>query len=119
MKAQFVNSIWVTAAVDMIHHYPLAPAPVDFLMHPHRHLFKFKVWIEVKHDDREIEFLMFKQLVEGCLSVIKQRYNKSSLSCEMISDELYRLITKTYDDRTISIEVSEDGENGSYKTYPV
>ena len=38
-------------------------------------------------------------------------------SCEMISDDLYVAITKKYPGRDITINVSEDGENGSYAVY--
>ena len=33
-------------------------------------------------------------------------------SCEMIADELYTKIAERYPNRDVSIEVSEDGENG-------
>jgi len=38
-------------------------------------------------------------------------------SCEMMSDELYETIKAKYPDREIWIEVSEDGENGSFIKY--
>ena len=31
----------------------------------HRHIFHFKVWIEVFHDDRDIEFIQFKRWLEN------------------------------------------------------
>lgn len=114
--------IWVTFQKEGIHKYPAALtdpnlADVSFLGHPHRHMFKFKVWIEVFHDDRDLEFIQFKRWLEAM-------YGDGTLeldfkSCEMISDALYEQITTKYPGRHITIEVSEDGENGSFAEYPV
>lgn len=38
-------------------------------------------------------------------------------SCEMISNDLHYNITTEYPNRAIWIEVSEDGENGSFIKY--
>ena len=45
------KSIWVTFQKEGIHKYPDAPDEVDFLRYPHRHMFHFKVQIEVYNDD--------------------------------------------------------------------
>ncbi len=117
--------IWVTFRKEGIHKYPAAltdPAlatgdeyDVSFLGHPHRHIFHFRVWISVTHNDRDIEFIQFKRWLE-------KLYNESTLtldykSCEMMSDELYDTISAKYPGREIWIEVSEDGENGSFIKY--
>ena len=88
---------------------------VSFLGYPHRHIFHFKVWIEVFHDDRDIEFIQFKRWLENMYSegTLKLDYK----SCEMMSDDLYIQITKRYPGRKIEIDVSEDGENGSHAVY--
>ncbi len=114
--------IWVTFRKEGIHMYPAAATDpklktgdeydVSFLATPHRHIFHFKVYIEVFHDDRDIEFIQFKRWLE-------KLYNESTLtlnykSCEMISDDLYAQISARYPDREVWIEVSEDGENGSF-----
>ena len=39
-------------------------------------------------------------------------------SCEMMSDDLYKQITDKYPGREVHIEISEDGENGAFITYP-
>jgi hypothetical protein len=117
--------IWVTFRKEGIHKYPAAltdPAlatgdeyDVSFLGYPHRHIFHFRVWISVTHNDRDIEFIQFKRWLE-------KLYNESTLtldykSCEMMSDELYDTISAKYPGREIWIEVSEDGENGSFIKY--
>ena len=85
---------------------------VSFLAYPHRHIFHFRVWIDVFHNDRDIEFIQFKrwleQLYSGPESVLQLDYK----SCEMIADDLYLQITARYPNRSVWIEVSEDGENG-------
>jgi hypothetical protein len=117
--------IWVTFQKEGIHKYPAAlndpklatgdEYDVSFLGYPHRHIFHFRVWIEVFHDDRDIEFIQFKRWLENL-------YKDGTLeldfkSCEMISDDLYLQILERYPGRNVQIEVSEDGENGSQTFY--
>ena len=115
------SMIWVTFRREGIHKYPAALeeeklADVSFLGYPHRHMFHFKVWIQVRHNDREIEFIQFKRWLESLYGddIIQLDYK----SCEMISDDLYGQISAKYPGRFVEIEVSEDGENGSLITYP-
>jgi len=119
------SAIWVTFAKEGIHKYPAAledpnlatgdEYDVSFLGYPHRHVFKFRVTIQVFHDDRDIEFIQFKRWME-------KLYAESTLqldykSCEMIADELYEQISTRYPGRDVEIEVSEDGENGCINNY--
>tara|TARA_B100001287_G_C22684670_1_gene532574 strand:- start:3507 stop:4016 length:510 start_codon:yes stop_codon:yes gene_type:complete len=112
--------IWVTFQKEGIHKYPAAlddpklatgdEYDVSFLGYPHRHIFHFKVSIEVFHDDRDIEFIQFKRWLE-------KLYNEGTVqldykSCEMMADELYDHISKKHPGRSVKINVSEDGENG-------
>ena len=120
------NMIWVTFRKEGIHMYPAAatnPAlatgdeyDVSFLGTPHRHIFHFKVYIEVFHDDRDIEFIQFKRWLEKCYSDGTLELNHKS--CEMISRDLHATITARYPDREIWIDVSEDGENGCLIQFP-
>jgi len=109
------NYIWITAQKEMLHHYPGAPDEVDYLKYLHRHIFHFKVYIEVFHDNRDVEFIMFKHKVEEYLEHVKQKLLKKS--CEMMSDYLHDLLLQDYPGRKMMISVSEDKENGSFKTY--
>jgi hypothetical protein len=113
--------IWVTLQKEGIHKYPGADTDpslatgdeydVSFLGYPHRHLFHFRVAIQVFHNDREIEFIQFKRWLENSFTngVLQLNYK----SCEMICDDLYQMIANRYPDRDIEITVSEDGENGA------
>jgi hypothetical protein len=117
--------IWVTFQKEGIHKYPAALTDpslatgdeydVSFLGYPHRHIFHFKVWIEVTHNDRDIEFIQFKRWLENLYkdAILNLDYK----SCEMMSDDLYEIINKRYPGREVWIEVSEDGENGSFIKY--
>ena len=121
------RKIWVTFRKEGIHKYPAAATDpnlctageydVSFLANAHRHIFHFRVWIDVFHNDRDIEFIQFKRWLEGL-------YNKDILqldfkSCEMISDDLYLQIAERYPDRAVWIEVAEDGENGALIKYEI
>lgn len=109
------KTIWVTFRKEGIHCYPDAPEGVEFLKHPHRHMFHFNVEIEVFHDDRDIEFILFKRELESL-------YQEGTLqldykSCEMIADDLATYIHREYPHRKLTITVSEDGENGATLYY--
>ena len=122
------SKIWVTFRKEGIHCYPAAatdPAlatgdeyDVSFLGTPHRHIFHFKIGIQVFHDDRDIEFIQFKRWLENLYSGKESVLQLNYKSCEMISDDLFTQIASRYNRREIFIEVSEDGENGSIKHYP-
>ena len=117
--------IWVTFRKEGIHKYPAAlddPSlatgdeyDVSFLGYPHRHIFHFKVEIEVFHDDRDIEFIQFKRWLEKLYA--EKTLALDYKSCEMISDDLYTHIAAKYPGRAVTIEVSEDGENGGILQY--
>lgn len=117
--------IYVTFQKEGIHKYPAAatdPAlatggwdDVSFLGVPHRHIFHFKVAISVVHNDRDIEFIQFKRWLEKLYSENTLQLNFKS--CEMIAEDLYTVINDKYPNRTVSIEVSEDGENGAILTW--
>lgn len=119
------NQIWVTFKKEGIHKYPAALDDpklatggwddVSFLGYPHRHIFHFRVGVEVFQNDRDIEFIQFKRWLERLYddSVLKLDYK----SCEMICDDLANLINTQYPGRKIEVEVSEDGENGAIGYY--
>jgi len=92
-----------------------------FLGYPHRHIFHFRVQIEVFHDDRDIEFIQFKRWLERLYSTVDSNTAVLDLdykSCEMIADDLYNEISAKYPGRFVVIDVSEDGENGCQIVYP-
>ena len=120
-----MRSIWVTFSKEGIHFYPGAdtnPATatgdeyyVSFLGYKHRHIFHFKVWIEVFHDDRDIEFIQFKSWLESLYNEDVIELNNKS--CEMIGDDLATQIQDRYHGRWLKISVAEDNENGCEMEY--
>jgi hypothetical protein len=114
------RQIWITFRKEGIHKYPAAAedprlADVSFLANEHRHIFHFRVSIDVFHNDRDIEFIQFKRWCEGLYSTDTLILDYKS--CEMIADDLYVQIGSKYPERNVTIEVSEDGENGCAITY--
>jgi len=119
------RKIWVTFRKEGIHKYPAAatdPAlatgdeyDVSFLANEHRHIFHFRVWIDVFHNDRDIEFIQFKRWLENLYS--KDVLQLDFKSVEMLADDLYINIAARYAKRAVWIEVSEDGENGCLIKY--
>jgi hypothetical protein len=125
------RTIWVTFSKEGIHMYPGADTDpklatgdwddVSFLGYPHRHIFHFKVWIEVFHDDRDIEFIQFKRWLERLYEEVESSTCVLQLnhkSCEMIADDLALVIQKKYPGRWLKISVAEDNENGCEMEYP-
>jgi len=125
IKVAAHRTIFVTFQKEGIHRYPAAatdPAlatgdeyDVSFLANPHRHIFHFRVTIDVFHNDRDIEFIQFKRWLENLYrdSILALDYK----SCEMMADDLYLQIAQRYPNRCVTIEVSEDGENGCSIAY--
>ena len=121
------RQIWITWQKEGIHKYPAAatdPAlatgdeyDVSFLASPHRHMFHFRVWIDVFHNDRDVEFIQFKRWCESLYSGHGAVLSLDYKSCEMMADDLYIQIASRYPNRVVWIEVSEDGENGALIKY--
>lgn len=132
IKEAAQRQIWITFKKEGIHKYPAALTDpmlvtgdeydVSFLGYPHRHIFHFRVWIDVFHNDRDIEFIQFKRWLENLFRATGPNNTSSVLSldyksCEMIADDLYLQIAARYPGRSVWIEVAEDGENGCLIKY--
>jgi hypothetical protein len=112
--------IWITFRKEGIHKYPQAATDprlatgdwldVSFLGTPHRHIFHFRVEMEVFHDNRDVEFIQAKRIMERWYAdgTLQLDYK----SCEMMAKDLYNKLIAQWPDRSYAIEVSEDGENG-------
>jgi len=83
-----------------------------YLESPHRHMFHIEVKKAVFHDNRDVEFIVFKRKVKKYL---KTKYydeafdlcNFKNKSCEMLAKELLDKFNLTY------CSVFEDNENGA------
>ena len=105
----------VRLQIDGEHKFPAAKElfpEVAFLSDPHRHMFHIEAKKEVFHDDRDVEFIMFKRDIQD---FFKQMYYESekrthvfgAMSCEMIA----KVVMNQFDCK--SVTVWEDLENGA------
>lgn len=122
IKTNAKRWIWVTFQKVGYHRYPLAATAteledVSYLGNVHRHLFKFKVKIEIFHNDRDIEF---HQALKYCESLFESNtIDIDYKSVEMLADDLFDHLSQRYRNRNIHIEVSEDGECGCQIEYNI
>jgi hypothetical protein len=123
MTIHALTFIWTTFQVEGLHHWPDATGPtatdgetalrINYLQQPHRHIFHFKVQIEVTAS-REIEFIQLKQdLIHAAKGLLRPDWS-APCSCEQIAMHMLHYLLQVYGtDRRYIIEVSEDGENGA------
>ncbi len=94
-----------------IHNWPTCNIPeVEYLKHPHRHIFHITCEVNVLHNDRDKEFIVLKHDVEAFLKRQFPSGNLGSTSCE----QLAQMLMSKFD--LDMCEVSEDGENGARVT---
>lgn len=115
------RTIFVTFQKEGVHMYPGADTDpklatgdwddVSFLGVLHRHIFHFRVEIDVEHNDRDIEFIQFKRWLERLYS--QETLQLDYKSCEMIAEDLAGEISQKYPNRAFNVTVSEDNENGA------
>ena len=110
--------IRVRTEFEGFHYYPNAGAidpRIEFLEHPHRHMFKVEVKISVDHLDRELEFFLVKWDLQNYL----KESNMDHKSCEMIATDILEqhLLPKYGETRYYEIVVSEDGESDGIIEY--
>jgi hypothetical protein len=106
------QTIWVTWQSVGFHCYPHAPPEVNYLSFKHRHIFHFRVELEVHPGiDRELEFHMVRT------ALITHTLNRIDLedcgSCESLCSILTSICQVQYPNRMYSITVSEEGECGA------
>ena len=109
------TNVVVKLQVEGLHNWPDAKnvfPEVAFLSDLHRHMFHITCKKRVNHDDRDVEFIMFKRDIIEYLNFKYYDEDKRCLlfgskSCEMISRELYEEFELEY------CSVFEDNENGA------
>lgn len=99
------NPVYATGGWDDVRHLGLK----------HMHYFNFKVWVEVSHNNRQIEFIQLRRWIENLYSTGTLELDHQS--CEMLSDALYEKLSERYPGMEIRIDISEEGINGSYTEY--
>ena len=121
MTTNIKTRIFVTAQFVGFHCWSDAPAKVDFLRHLHRHVFHVKLWLNVTHDDRQLEFFLVKEQLEIAIRSLQGTLTlEPRLSCEMMGLTLARSMYEqnpAMGEAIVQIEVNEDGENGAILTW--
>ena len=109
------TNVIVNLQVDGLHNWPDAEnvfPEVAFLSDLHRHMFHITCKKRVNHDDRDVEFIVFKRKVKKYLEEVyyDKQYNLCNFrnrSCEMLAKELLQEFDLSY------CAVYEDNENGA------
>ena len=104
------TTVVINFDVEGFHFYKNAPEQVQFLQHPHRHLFTVKVGYRVEDLNREREIFIETDKIKEYLGEaygIPCRFNQ--MSCEMIAKEILEYAQK---DDAIWCSVIEDGRGG-------
>lgn len=101
------NSIWIRFTFEGFHRWRNAPDEVAFLRDRHRHLFHVRVEWLVQHADRDREFFIEQRKAQQAVNRLQQEADCEEWSCEQWA---FRIMEET---DAWSVEVSEDGENGS------
>ena len=104
------TTVFVTLGVEGLHNWPDCDIEeVSFLRATHRHIFGVKCYFPVRHDCRDVEFIVAKRRVT---SYLREKYGDGvcdfgAMSCEMIAKDLVERFSLA------KCVVDEDGENGA------
>ena len=109
------TNVIVKLELEGLHNWPdaLTVVPeVGFLSNIHRHKWYITAKIRVCHDDRDVEFIMFKRDIEEYLRVeyyndMSRTHEFGATSCEMLAREILKQFNCCY------VSVFEDNENGA------
>lgn len=103
--------VYCTLQFEALHNWANCPLEeVNYLRHPHRHMFHIKAYKTVTHNDRDTEFIIMKHRIQEYLTKTYRNQNLGSMSCEMLAQELI----EKFD--LCQCDVSEDNENGAVLT---
>ena len=98
------------------HRYPGAPEEVKFLREAHPHDFTCTATIEVRADDRELEFYLVREFLNQRVAVLPRNVGESS--CERLAFILLEDLQSKYGtDLDITVLVQEDNRYGARKVY--
>ncbi len=107
-------TIWTVVRFQqpMFHRWKDAPEIVSFLRNIHRHMAFVEVWVEEKHNERDIEFIQFKRGLEDHWK-LAFHYSVED-SCEIIANRIKLFVEYMYSGRKVRVGVFEDNENGGF-----
>lgn len=107
------KTVIASLRIEGMHNWPDCNIPeVDFLRHPHRHMFHIKAGKLVGHNNRDQEIIMLKRDIKDELraefGAKRHTHNFGNMSCEDIAEFLINKLRLSF------CEVLEDGENGAH-----
>lgn len=118
MRKAFKRTARCQFQIEGFHRWKEAPEDVSYLRHDHRHMFHAEVFIEVSHNDREVEIITLQHKAKRYfddLGSYHQGYEAlqfGNQSCETLAERLgTRLIEESY--AVTLVTVLEDNENGA------
>ena len=100
----------VTFQFEGIHKWEAPLKEVEFLGNPHRHIFYVTIKIEQFHDNRDIEYILFKRKMSLDMSKLT---DCGTMSCEQLAKKFVHAAVQTYPNRDMIVKVMEDNENGA------
>lgn len=109
------SSIVIKARFDGMHCWENAFEEVGFLRQLHRHEFHVRIEMGVTNIDRELEFIKVKRDLQKELLCKMPRTPKDS--CEKMAIDIANYLFNKYGERSLKVEVLEDGENGGIINY--
>ena len=114
----------VTFSVPGLHCWPSAPPERAYLATPHRHLFHFRVALDVHHNEREIEYhdllhlaRTFAHSMGDAVPFDAPTRDFGARSCETLAAELIAQLRAWYPERSGIVQVLEDGECGTQAAF--
>jgi len=103
-------TVWTLVQLPGWHRWPDAPPHRDYLSVRHRHLFHVRVEVQVRHDDRDVEF---HDLADAVRDWWPADGEFGSASCERIGAQLGEHLLRELLLVACVVDVSEDGESGA------
>lgn len=105
--------VWCSFQLEGFHNWPDAHIEA-YLASKHRHMFHFRVQLEVTKSAREVEFITLKREVSTWLTNVYGRPCMfGALSCEEIAHIIKDVLIEKFGERYYIISVAEDNENGA------
>ena len=111
------TSVFVKFTVQGRHRWEDAPSSRAYLFHNHRHLFHFKVEVEVRDLNRQIELHDLQDFSSNITwRIVGNRDEPTLRSCEQMAQYVAERLSEEWINRHISVTCSEDNECGAVVT---
>lgn len=123
MKGNQKTFVYTTLQKEGYHWFPEAaelpnfatgeddPFDVSHLANKHMHYFVIRIWVQVSHLNRAIEFIQLRRWLEQYFGL--GPYNFGCKSCEEIAADIAQELAESYPTSELRVEVAEDNINGA------